>query len=93
MAERIHHKPAELSGGQQQRVAMARSLVNSPALLLADELTGNEDTRTSAEVMYLLCRLNRDKNQTIVLVTYEKEVGARADRIIFLRDGAVERRN
>jgi putative ABC transport system ATP-binding protein len=83
-------RPAEMSGGQQQRVAIARALVNDPAIVWADEPTGNLDSDTSAQVMDLLCHLNRDKSQTMILVTHDPAVGKRADRIIRMRDGLIE---
>jgi putative ABC transport system ATP-binding protein len=89
LAERADHRPMELSGGEQQRVAIARSLVNEPALVLADEPTGNLDSGHSAEVLQLLRRFNRDRGQTVVLVTHDAEVGAFCDRIIRMRDGLI----
>ncbi len=89
LSDRAGHKPAELSGGQQQRVAVARALVNEPALLLADEPTANLDTKSSEQVINLLKELNKS-GQTIVMVTHEPELGKRADRIIWLRDGMVK---
>jgi putative ABC transport system ATP-binding protein len=86
---RVHHTPNQLSGGQQQRVAIARALVTDPPLLLADEPTGNLDTRTSYEVLALLQRLNRDRGITIILVTHERDIAACASRVITVRDGRV----
>jgi putative ABC transport system ATP-binding protein len=90
LGQRIDHQPSELSGGQQQRVAIARALVTSPALVLADEPTGNLDTRTSIEVMSLFQELN-DEGVTIVLVTHEPSVAVYAKRIIEVRDGRIRR--
>jgi len=83
------HKPAQLSAGQQQRVAIARALVNDPAIVWADEPTGNLDSETSAQIMDLLVRLNREQGQTLVLVTHDAVVSARAHRILRMRNGEI----
>jgi putative ABC transport system ATP-binding protein len=89
LGDRLHHGPSQLSGGQQQRVAIARALVTNPPLLLADEPTGNLDTRTSLEVLALLQRLNRERGITIVLVTHERDIAACASRVVTMRDGRI----
>ncbi len=89
LGDRMDHKPPEMSGGQRQRVAVARALVNEPAILLADEPTGNLDSQTSEEIMHTLVDLNRD-GQTIVLVTHEHDIAEYAKRQVHLRDGMVE---
>jgi putative ABC transport system ATP-binding protein len=88
LADRVHHKPNELSGGQRQRVAVARALVNKPALLLADEPTGNLDSKTGTEIMVLFEDLARQGN-TIIIVTHEEEIARHARRILRIRDGLI----
>jgi putative ABC transport system ATP-binding protein len=90
LGDRMSHKPTELSGGQQQRVAIARALVNDPAILMADEPTGALDSRTGAEIMELLLQINRQRGTTVILVTHDPNVAARARRTIRLQDGKVE---
>jgi putative ABC transport system ATP-binding protein len=89
LADRAHHTPSQLSGGQQQRVAIARSLVNEPEMILADEPTGNLDSRTSVEIMEILQRLNRTKGITVVLITHEPDIAEYAGRVVGFRDGRV----
>jgi putative ABC transport system ATP-binding protein len=89
LADRSHHKPNELSGGQIQRVAIARALVNSPSIILADEPTGNLDSKTSAEVMQIFGKIQEAGN-TVVLVTHEEDIAAYAKRVVRLRDGLIE---
>jgi putative ABC transport system ATP-binding protein len=88
LSERLRHRPAELSGGQQQRVAVARALAADPAIILADEPTGNLDTRTGLQIMSLLAELNQ-AGRTIIMVTHEQDIAAYADRRLHLRDGKV----
>ena len=90
LQDRMHHKPNELSGGQRQRVAIARALVNKPAIILADEPTGNLDTKTSYEIMAIFDEINANGN-TVILVTHEEDIARRAKRIIRLRDGIIEK--
>jgi putative ABC transport system ATP-binding protein len=89
LADRAGHQPTELSGGQQQRAAIARALVTNPAILLADEPTGNLDSASSVEIMKLLTDLNREQARTIVLITHERDIAAFAKRIVELRDGLI----
>jgi len=89
LADRMHHHPGQLSGGQQQRVAMARALVNQPAIIMADEPTGNLDSRTSREVIDLLRRLNEETEITLVLVTHDQDIARHAKRILVLKDGEI----
>jgi len=90
LADRMKHRPNELSGGQRQRVAVARALVNNPAIILADEPTGNLDSKTSFEIMALFDEIHRNGN-TIILVTHEEDIARHAHRIVRMRDGVVER--
>jgi putative ABC transport system ATP-binding protein len=91
LADRIHHQPTEMSGGQQQRAAIARALVTNPAILLADEPTGNLDTASSVEIMRLLSQLNAEHGRTIVLITHEQDIARFARRTVELRDGRIVR--
>src|SRR5437763_2029965 len=89
LADRARHRPAELSGGQRQRVTIARALTNDPAIVWADEPTGNLDSEAATDIMDLLCRMNREHGQTFVIVTHAIEVGNLANRIITMRDGQI----
>lgn len=87
LGNRLHHKPTELSGGQQQRVAVARALINDPAIIMADEPTGNLDSKSGVEIMDLILSLNRDRGTTIIIVTHDPRIGEQAQRVIRLVDG------
>jgi putative ABC transport system ATP-binding protein len=91
LADRIHHQPTEMSGGQQQRAAIARALVTNPAILLADEPTGNLDSASSVEIMKLLAALNAEQGRTVVLITHEQDIARFARRVVELRDGRIVR--
>ncbi len=89
LGDRISHRPNELSGGQQQRVAIARALVNDPAIVMADEPTGNLDSKSGDEIMELLMKLNQEKGTTLIIVTHDPEIAAQTQRVIHIRDGVV----
>ena len=90
LADRMYHKPTEMSGGQQQRVAIARALVNDPAILMADEPTGNLDSKSGKEIIDLILKLNRDRGTTILVVTHDPRIAEQTRRILLLKDGLLE---
>jgi putative ABC transport system ATP-binding protein len=89
LGDRVHHRPTELSGGQQQRVAIARALINDPAIVMADEPTGNLDSKSGDEIMELILNLNKEKGTTIIIVTHDPKIAQMTQRVIRLSDGMV----
>ena len=90
LEDRMHHRPSELSGGQQQRVAIARALINNPAIIMADEPTGNLDSKSGKEIMDLLLSLNRERGTTLIIITHDPAIAEQTQRIFHLRDGKLE---
>jgi putative ABC transport system ATP-binding protein len=93
LADRVHHRPTELSGGQQQRVAIARAIVNNPAIIMADEPTGNLDSKVGKEIMGTLLELNQERGTTLIIVTHDAAIGGQTQRIIRIQDGLVDDRS
>ncbi len=91
LKKHMHHKPLQMSGGQQQRVGIARAFVGKPAIIFADEPTGNLDSKTSEEVMEIMLQMTREKNQTFVIVTHDKEIAKYADKVVYILDGNIEK--
>jgi ABC-type lipoprotein export system ATPase subunit len=89
LSDRLHHRPFELSGGQQQRVSIARALINNPNVVLADEPTGNLDSKSGTSIMELLAELNKTNKQTFIIVTHDPSVSAYTDRVVHLKDGQI----
>ena len=91
LTERVNHLPNQLSGGQQQRVSIGRALINNPALMLADEPTGNLDSENSREIVSLLRKFNKENNQTVIIITHDERIAMSADRVISIEDGKITR--